>query len=70
MGVLRIMTDDGIQIVKGAKGDKGDTGATGATGAAGKDGATAAQVIAALEKETWTFTLEDGSTVTKEVPLV
>lgn len=39
-------------------------------GAAGKDGATAAQVIAALEKETWTFTLEDGSTVTKEVPLV
>jgi hypothetical protein len=42
----------------------------GATGAAGKDGATAAQVIAAMSKETWTFTLEDGSTVTKEVPLV
>ena len=39
-------------------------------GAAGKDGATAAQVIAAMEKETWTFTLEDGSTVTKEVPLI
>ena len=45
-------------------------GSKGSTGAAGKDGATAAQVIAALEKETWTFTLEDGSTVTKEVPLV
>ena len=52
------------------KGDKGDTGATGATGPAGKDGATAAQVIAAMSKETWTFTLEDGSTVTKVVPLV
>jgi hypothetical protein len=39
-------------------------------GAAGKDGATAAQVIAAMEKETWTFTLEDGTTVTKVVPLV
>lgn len=39
-------------------------------GAAGKDGATAAQVIAAMEKETWTFTLEDGTTVTKEVPLI
>lgn len=45
-------------------------GSKGSTGAAGKDGATAAQIIAALEKETWTFTLEDGSTVTKEVPLV
>lgn len=42
----------------------------GATGAAGKDGATAAQVIAAMTKETWTFTLEDGTTVTKEVPLI
>ena len=45
-------------------------GSKGSTGANGKDGATAAQVIAAMEKETWTFTLEDGSTVTKEVPLV
>lgn len=24
----------------------------------------------AIKKETWTFTLEDGTTVTKEVPLV
>ena len=63
----------GIQGAKGDKGDKGDTGATGATGAAGKDGAdgaTAEQVIAAMSKETWTFTLEDGSTVQKVVPLI
>lgn len=39
----------------------------GATGAAG---ATVDQVIAALTKETWTFTLTDGSTVDKVVPLV
>ena len=42
----------------------------GASGAAGAAGATAAEVIAAMNKETWTFTLEDGSTVTKEVPLL
>jgi hypothetical protein len=36
----------------------------------GKDGATAAQVIAAMTKDTWTFTLEDGSMVTKVVPLI
>lgn len=45
-------------------------GTTGATGAAGKDGATAAEVIAALSTETWAFTLADGSTVDKVVPLV
>lgn len=39
----------------------------GATGAAG---ATAEQVIAALPTETWTFTLVDGTTVDKVVPLV
>lgn len=42
----------------------------GDTGAAGADGATAAEVIAALSTETWTFTLANGSTVTKVVPLV
>lgn len=46
--------------LKGAKGDKGDKG----------DSVTTAQVIAAMSKETWTFTLEDGTTVTKVVPLV
>lgn len=45
-------------------------GSKGSAGANGKDGATAAQVIAAMTKDTWTFTLEDGSTVTKVVPLV
>ena len=71
--------DQGIQGPKGDKGDqgiqgpKGDTGATGPqgpTGPKGADGATATQVIAAMTKDTWTFTLEDGSTVTKVVPLV
>ena len=52
---------------KNLKGPKGDTGSP---GAAGKDGATAAEVIAALPTETWTFTLSDGSTVTKIVPLI
>lgn len=42
------------------------TSIRGATGAAG---ATAAEVIAALTTETWTFTLEDGSTVEKQVVL-
>ena len=41
----------------------------GATGASGTS-VTTDQVISALDKETWTFTLEDGTTVTKEVPLV
>lgn len=45
-------------------------GSAGAAGAAGKDGATAAEVIAALPTETWTFTMSDGSTVTKIVPLI
>ncbi len=42
----------------------------GAAGAAGADGATTDEVLAALTKETWTFTLADGSTVDKVVPLV
>lgn len=42
----------------------------GSAGAAGKDGATAEEVIAAMSTETWTFTLADGSTVTKVVPLI
>lgn len=35
-----------------------------------RNGATPSEVIAAMSKETWTLTLEDGSTVTKVVPLV
>lgn len=52
---------------KNLKGAKGDTGSP---GTAGKDGATADEVIAALPTETWTFTLADGSIVTKIVPLI
>ena len=55
---------------KGDKGETGDTGATGPQGPAGADGATPAEVIAAMTKETWTFTLADGTTVDKVVPLV
>lgn len=65
--------------LKGAKGEKGDTGSAGAqgekgdkgdTGAKGADGATSAQVIAALPRETWVFTLSDGTTVEKVVPVL
>lgn len=52
---------------KNLKGAKGDTGAAGSNG---KDGATAAQVIAALPTEQWTFTLANGSTVTKTIPKI
>lgn len=67
--------------LKGDKGDKGDTGATGPAGKAGKDGSdatvTAANIKSALgytpaseaKAEAWTFTLADGSTVTKKVVL-
>lgn len=43
------------------------TSIRGATGAAG---ATAEQVIAEMSTETWTFTLADGTTVNKVVPLI
>lgn len=64
MGVLRIMTDDGIQIVKGAKGDKGDTGATGATGAAGKNGSNGKDGVSATHSwsgTTLTITSASGT---------
>lgn len=51
----------------GPQGPKGDTGPQGPTGAAG---ATKAEVIAELSKETWVFTLANGSTVEKVVPIV
>jgi len=68
--------DTGAQGPQGEPGEKGETGAQGAkgdkgdTGAKGADGATAAQVIAALPRETWVFTLSDGTTVEKVVPLI
>ena len=70
--------DQGIQGIQGVQGPKGDTGAQGATGPAGPAGPAytlndtdkntiSAAVKASLAKENWTFTLEDGSTVTKAV---
>lgn len=54
---------------KGDKGDKGDTGATGPayTLTAADKSSIASAVKASLATESWTFTLEDGSTVTKAV---
>jgi hypothetical protein len=49
---------------KNLKGSKGDTGA------AGKNGATVSEVISEMSKETWVFTLANGSTVEKVVPIV
>ena len=67
-----------IGNVKGPKGDKGEQGVPGTQGATGPQGpaytltdtdknSIAAAVKASLTKENWTFTLEDGSTVTKAV---
>lgn len=39
-------------------------------GATGKDGPTAQQVVDTLTKETWVFTLANGTTIEKVVPLV
>jgi len=59
--------EPGAKGEPGAQGEKGDKGDTGAKGA---DGATTTQVIAALPRETWVFTLSDGTTVEKVVPLI
>ena len=63
--------------VKGAKGDKGDTGDAGKTPVRGTDYFTSTDkteivnsVKTALTKETWTFTLANGTTVDKVVPLI
>lgn len=63
---------------RGADGATGPAGPQGPQGATGPQGpaytltatdreAIAAEVKASLTTETWTFTLEDGSTVTKAV---
>lgn len=64
--------DTGAQGPQGEKGEKGDKGDTGDTGPAytlndTDKGTIADAVKASLTTETWTFTLEDGSTVTKAV---
>lgn len=67
----------GPQGEKGEKGDKGDTGTPGSSPVKGTDYWTAedqaemvAATLGAMDRETWTFTLEDGSTVEKAVPLL
>lgn len=61
----------GEQGEKGDKGDKGDTGEKGDKGDKGEKGDTGTTDFNALSNkpttENWTFTLEDGSTVTKAV---
>lgn len=66
--------DTGAQGADGAPGAKGDKGDPGTTPVKGTDYWTAADKAemvsdtkAALTAETWTFTLTDGSTVTKQV---
>lgn len=59
----------------GEKGDKGDKGDTGATGndyvLTSADKQEIAEAVAEnLSTEAWTFTLENGSTVTKTVVLI
>lgn len=65
---------DGQAGAPGAKGDKGDKGDPGTTPVKGTDYWTTADKAemvqdtkSALTSETWTFTLTDGSTVTKQV---
>ena len=74
---------DGADGAKGDKGDKGDSGANGTDGKTpvkGTDYFTPSEiadittnaknaVLANLPNEVWTFTLEDGTTVTKKVVL-
>lgn len=57
--------DNGNNVVTFSDG-KALTVKNGKTG----QGATTAQVIEAMEKETWIFTLADGSSVEKVVPLI
>lgn len=64
--------DTGAQGAQGPKGDQGIQGIQGPQGPAYTVNDTdkaniAAAVKASLTKENWTFTLEDGSTVTKAV---
>lgn len=77
--------DTGPQGPQGEKGDTGPTGSDGKDGSNGADGKTPVKgtdyftqadktemvnsVIASLTTETWTFTLEDSSTVNKVVVL-
>ena len=73
--------DQGIQGIQGERGEKGEQGIQGVQGIQGEKGdkgdsyiltdtdkaTVAASIKDSLPKESWTFTLADGSTVTKDV---
>ena len=76
--VYEDFTEEQIAALKGEKGETGAQGPQGEKGDTGAQGPAytlndtdkntiAAAVKASLTTETWTFTLEDGSTVTKAV---
>ena len=70
--VVTFSDGDTLAIRNGSKGSKGDKGDKGDTGPAytltsSDKSSIAAAVKASLTTENWTFTLEDGSTVTKAV---
>lgn len=76
--ILRIRDADGnIQEVLAIKGADGKNGTDGKDGIDGKNYVLteadkqeiATMTLGMLSNETWTFTLEDGSTVTKTVVL-
>lgn len=72
MAILKIRDSDGnvqeILALQGEKGDKGDAGNNYVLTDADKQ-EIAEMVAENLTTETWTFTLESGSTVTKAVVL-
>lgn len=79
--VIGIKGDKGDKGDKGEKGNPGDPGPQGIQGPKGDDGddynLTSADkadianlVLAELDSEQWAFTLEDDSTVTKQVVII
>jgi hypothetical protein len=66
VGYIIVELIGNIKGVQGPKGDKGDTGPAYTLTSADKT-AIANSVKASLKTESWTFSLEDGSTVTKAV---
>lgn len=66
--------EQGVQGIQGPKGDQGIQGPQGEQGdpytlTDNDRDSIAAAVKNSISTETWTFTLEDGSTVTKQVVL-
>lgn len=72
MSVMKIRDENGVfQPVRTIRGEKGEDGSTPVKGAdywTEEDrAAIIAELKASLTPETWTFTLADGSTVTRKV---